>query len=70
MASCQSCPENIITPLVNPVERTVQPTLENETFTDGVFYPTNEHMKLLLYLNDIQEEIELLRAELSKFEVD
>jgi len=50
------------------VPQTVLPTLKNETFTDGVFYPIEDHMKLLLYLNYIQEEVELLRAELSKFQ--
>ncbi len=68
LMSCQSCPENTITNYVIPVPQTVQPTLKNETFTDGVFYSTDDHMKLMLYINDLQEETELLRAELSKFE--
>jgi hypothetical protein len=51
------------------VEKTVPPILENdEEFTDGHFYPTADHLKLMLYVDNLIKEIELLRAELEKFE--
>lgn len=67
---CQSHPESTIIPSVVPVPQTVPPSLENEVFPDGVFYPTPDHMKLNLYMNDLLEEIRLLRIELEKFESD
>ena len=55
-------------PSVNHVEKTVPPTINNEVFTDGVFYSTADHMILQLYINDLQKENELLRVEQEKFE--
>ena len=67
--SCQCLPkENITIPSVIPVERTVLLTVETETYTDGVFLMAEEYGKVKINISRLQEEIDLLRAELSKFE--
>lgn len=70
LMSCRSLkqPESIIMPSVNPVPPAVQHTFQIEEFTDGVFILTDDWAKILLNHDAMKEEIELLRAELSKFE--
>lgn len=53
---------------VTPVSPAVLYTAEIEEFTDGVFIVWDEWAKLELNQTALQEEIKLLRAELSKFE--
>ncbi len=60
-------------PLVVPVEKTVLLILnENdyEVYTDGVFYTKEGNNKIELNMLHLQEENDLLRAELGKFERD
>lgn len=71
MASCQTGKSSNITTLsINPVSRTVRPTINREVYTDGVFIDKENYAKLELYIADLEKEIDLLRIELSKFEED
>ncbi len=69
LLSCQHLKqENITTPSVVSVPQTVLLTPEIETYTDGVFLEMDQWTRVLLNIDNLQEEIELLRIELSKFE--
>jgi hypothetical protein len=50
------------------VEKTVPFEIDIIEYDNGIFIDNDNHVKLKLNLLHYQEEIELLRAELSKFE--
>ncbi len=70
MASCQCLPPaNTTIPERIPVQRAVLLTVEiEEEYTDGVFLLMEEWGKVQINTARLQEEIDLLRIELSKFE--
>ncbi len=70
LVSCQCLPkENIAIPSVIPVQRAALLTVEIEDqYPDGVFLLIDEWGKVKINAVRMQEEIELLRIELSKFE--